>query len=61
MSLITDINIACDAALDQDIDQEDFKAKAEHEESMDQMTREYYGVYEYYDYFGTSNIKGKNE
>ncbi len=53
MSLISDINIACDVALDQDVSQEigflgeeDFKAKLEHEELMDQLAREAYGVCE---------------
>lgn len=53
MSNITDVNIACDAALDQDISQEigflgeEFsQAKFEHEELMDQMAREWYGICE---------------
>ena len=53
MAYTNDINIAYNATLDQDISQEigflgedDFKAKMEHEELMDQMAREYYGVCE---------------
>lgn len=63
---ITDVNIACDAALDQDVSQEigflgeeDFKAKLEHEELMDQLAREAYGVCEQCN--GTGFLKDQNE
>ena len=50
---ISDINIACDAALDQDTNQEigflgedEWKAKMEYDNMEEQAEREYYGVCE---------------
>ena len=63
---ISDINIACDSALDQDVNQEigflgeqDRISFMEYEEMLEQGTREAHGVCECYN--GTGFLKDRNE